>query len=353
MINLVEAELRKAVNRRGVRLVAGLALILIVWTSWSNHKTVAGSRDEAARAKEALADPNSREQSIREGPFGKYPYRGPDVTEEEYEESLGFSINFEAVHFPVSRAQLHPANSYMVVLGVLGTVPGVLLAVLLASTFVGAEFRWGYWKMAATNEPRRVRLIVAKGLALWFLIGISLSILLGLFYAINVPIAHFYDLAGAIPKTKFAAQQLLTLDLDIGHFLKLFGVAWLSMGTYATFAVAAVLWARATLAGPIASLGFLALDGSLTQNVISLRHASPSQQIAFLLDAQHYVGGDAVSPLWYEKMDKIVESSFGGPAKFQELSTIPHWRALIVLVAWMLLGVIIAIVAIRKRDLPA
>lgn len=360
MINLIRAELKKAISRRGLKLMALVALGMLVWISWSNHKSIDDSRKYIRAVERALDDPNSQQQSIRDGPGGKYPYFGPDVTEDEYRKQLESGRLFSVVGVFQATPILHAGNSHRVTLGVFGTVPGVLFAVLIASTFVGADFRWSYWKTAATVEPRRGRLILAKLTALWLLLAIGLVVLLGLSYGVNALFAQVYDLDQPIPslnKVGSAYLKIYTTDqLDVADLLGTLGAAILSIGTYATFAAAAVVWARTSLAGPLASVGLLVLDGALiTPRLTAIRHASPAQQIAFLLPDIPHISFDAVRGIWFERMDKIVSFSTVGPRSLQvtELSTIPDWRALSVLAAWIALGILIAVAGLRARDLPS
>ena len=360
-LDLLRVELEKAIGRRAFKFVALITLAMLIWLSWSNYKALAEHREEIRSAQRAIEDPNSRDVSIREGFRGRYPYFGSEVTKEEYRSQLESFRSFSVLHATVAKHNLQLANSHRVILGFFGTVPGVLLAVLVASTFFGAEFRWGYWKTSATHEPRRGRLIVAKLGATWLILGIGLSGLLALSYGPNAIFAEIYGLQEMIPsldKVDPRFQQTFSKQTGfspLDPFVNL-GAAWLSIGTYATFAIAAVIWARTTLAGPLASVGLLVLDGTLiTPRLLAVRHVSPAQQIAFLLPDIPFTGFQAGKGIWYERMDRIVSFSGTGMESvpnLEMLSNIPDWRALLVLAGWIVAAAGVAVIGLRARDLP-
>lgn len=357
LFDLLRSELKRAWSRRGIRIAAVLAFAGLLLLSGNNHKAVSDARASFEVAEAKLSDPGSFEKSkeaFERNDFEQAtPYFG-DQTEDQYQENLEFQSRFSSAEIRQQQVDLHPEFSYLLTLGFFGTVPGVVLAVLAVSTFAGAEFRWGYWKTAASHEPRRSRLVLGKIVAVWIILALALAALLALSYPVNAVAAQIYDLNDPVPVSEHVPEFIDPYTDPIGppdfrSLLREYGVALLTLGFYSTLAFAAVAWSRATLAGPVASLGILGLEGALTNAWLAAKHVVPAQQLAFLrsefIDVNN---GATASGVWYEPLDRLHE--FG--ADVQMLSDIPDWRALLVLLSWTGLVVLASVLALRSRDIP-
>ncbi len=148
-----------------------------------------------------------------------------------------------------------------------------------------------------------------------------------------------------------ATSPISCYDFSASDLLTSFLGTWLSLAAASTFAVAAVSWARATLAGPVAALGLLVLDGVITARVPALRHVSPAQQIALLVPDWSLMSTLNFQGIWFERMTHI--SSFSGSGSTQVFEAIPSWRAALVLAAWAVAATVVAIAGLRARDLPS
>lgn len=350
----LRAELRKLMSRRAVRIIGVVALVGLVWLSWSNHKAAPAARTSIDRIEKALTDVGSFERARADPRAGAFGH-----TEAEFRQNLEFQLHFSQDKLTRAQVLLHPHNSHEILLDFFGTLPGVILAILLASTFIGAEFRWGYVKTSLTNQPRRGRLIVTKLLALWITLGVSLAALLILSYPVNAGFAKVFDLrapAAVQPELPNLGFPDPSGAPDLPSLLGQLGVAWLTLGFYSTVAFAAVAWTRATLAGPLTSLGLLASEGGFfTRTWTQLRYVVPSQQIAFLRPEIPMIGfGTVPGGIWYERLDSIRSFVVLGPGQvdLQELSSIPDWRALLVLAVWVAVVVAASVIALRRRDVP-
>lgn len=359
-IDLIRAELRKALSRRVTKLIGALSLAGVLLFLWSQASHVSSLRSQIASLKENI-----------EGLSTQPPERLFGRSVEEHRKNLEFTIVVTAHSVHKSRRLLHPENSHNVTLGFMGTIPGVGVAVLLASTLFGAEFRWRYWKTALTTEPRRIRVLAAKLVSMWLLLLVALMMLLGISYPANAAFGSIHDVNQPGPQlTDLSTESQQAFDrffeartkIDGEPLPKMVGTAWLTLSFYATLAASLVLWIRSSLAGLVGA-GIFLLEGFLfarlsfdtpafAERLPALRVISPSQQIAYLLPN--------VEPgqLWYETFGLIVKytgsvSTGITPSIVKQFPPIPDWRAFLVLGLWTLLTVILAAAALRSRDIPA
>lgn len=324
MLSVIRAEIGRSRRRRAVWLIALITLGTLGIYSWSNHSNVANLR-EFLRRDEAYR--------LQTGQLS-------DGYVRDFIDSTNQTIERR-------RVQLSAGQSHHFLLGFFGTAMGVAISVVLASTMVGADFRWGYWKTLAAHEPRRWRLLAAKFMVLWLFILLGLLVVLALSYPLNSLFGQLYDVRsfGGIPRVTSILNEL--------------GRAWLVNCAYGSLAAAIVLITRSNLAGLGGGLGLTLADGFLSQKFPFLGYASPAQQVSALLPPPDPFTSfnDVLGVQWFEAVESqaFVVVRVGGKVTMKAISplAIPDERAALILTAWVLLALVVAILAMRSRDLPA
>lgn len=323
MLSVIRAEIGRARRRRAVWLLGFITLAILAIYSWTNHSAVASNRRSVELLRQPGQPPSSEDERR---------------SRQHFIESLTEQIN-------TRRSQLSPGESYHFLLGYFGTAMGVTISVLLASTMVGADFRWGYWKTLTAHEPRRWRLVVSKFVALWLLILVGLMIVLGLSFPLNSLFAQLYEVR---PLAGFPQSSELLSEL---------GRAWLVNCVYGSLAAAIVLVSRSNLAGLGGSLGLTLADGLLSQKYSFLGYGSPAQQVVALFPGPDRFSSfnDVPGVQWFRASESFEVIRVGGQLtmKAGPKLTIPDERAAAFLIAWALVAVMVAILAVRSRDLPA
>jgi ABC-2 type transport system permease protein len=174
VIALLAVEIRRFLSRRVVRLMALLALAAIlvagVIVFVRSHPPSPGDLARAEAEQEAF-----REACLR-GEFGipSPGTPGAEVDLEEFCNSIGFEVLPDDTRFRLTSL----TNVFKGT-----TVPLVLLAWVLAASYIGADWHSGTVATTLTWEPRRIRLQAGKAaacLALTVLGYLILQTLLGL-----------------------------------------------------------------------------------------------------------------------------------------------------------------------------
>lgn len=217
------------------------------------------------------------------------------------------------------------------------------MAVLLAATLFGAEFRWGYWKTLSTTEPRRGVLVAAKLTNLWLLILVALVVILMVSYALHPLFARVYRV------------QSPEGWPSLPSVFETIGTAWLTIGFYATAAATLTVWVRSSLAGLVGAIGFVVTDGVLLLKVTIHRRASPVEQVAALMpDLGGFLSG-VTAHVWFpQAATSTIEEHQGFTRTLTTpLPPIHDWQAVAVLIAWALFFVGLGYLVVRKRDIPA
>jgi ABC-type transport system involved in multi-copper enzyme maturation permease subunit len=224
----------------------------------------------------------------------------------------------------------------------LGTFVGILFAVLFASTFFGAEVRWGVWRTLLTHEPRRGKMIASKfgAMLTYVLIGFALALIITSVVDVVMRSALDVTATSATP--------------TIAHLAKETGWAALTLGTYASIAGALTLTVRTSLAGAVTFLLVLG-DHLLVTKFTWLRAYLPVQQVSSLLPrprdvASGYAWSDPIL-VKFECIARRADVPFR-ECKDIALKPIPHWRASLVLGGWLIAFVFAAWAAFRSRDIP-
>jgi hypothetical protein len=172
VIALFALEVRRFLARRLLRVLVALSLLGIVVAGVIVF--VQSDRDLAAARALALQRQQREIQNCLDGHFGPLPGEGDP----------GFDRRAaceEVVGLFVEDPRFHLSSLPGIFLGT--SVPLIILAWVLAASFVGAEWHAGTITTWLTWEPRRVRLLIAKALAAMVCaIGITflLQLVLGL-----------------------------------------------------------------------------------------------------------------------------------------------------------------------------
>lgn len=354
-MGLIRAEVRKALSRRAVQLIGVVALVMLASNSWTNHQAGSDAHDDVVTFRAAMDDA-SKAPHMRSD---------PDLSPEESRESFGMLQFLRADKERSLRQILSPRYSHLITLRWWATGAGIIVAIFLASTLFGAEFRWRYWKTSAAQEPRRLRLVLGKLIAMWILVLFGLLFLLAGSYGVNSVFARIHGFDDPVAQADLGELGVRIGAVlpaaegeggwpDLDSVLLSLATAWLSTSLYATVSAAAVLWIRTSLAGPLASIAFLVADGwLLTPRFVFLRFASPAQQIAYLIPViGRNTGGEGRTGAWLRPIDSAI-SLEPGSGGFIQLTGIPDWQAIAVLVAWIALMACVGIVALRSRDIPS
>ena len=269
-----------------------------------------------------------------QGNFG-----GPPITQEQIQKYIPDLTAALRKSLAEDSKALSPRASVLSRIRSLGTFWGVLFAVIIAATLIGAEWRWGVWRTLLTHEPRRGRLLVAKFATVWVMIALTFALIIAVTGGLD---AVFRTISSVGTRGGPTTVALVRNG----------GKALLSLEVYATFSAMFTMLIRTSFAG-VGSLILLLGDGIATHKWEWLRVATPSQQIARLLPInQDLIGGGYV---WFPRViSKGVCRTSGGFTRCREvlLRPIPQWRAVAVLLGWILLASLIAWVFLRARDVP-
>jgi hypothetical protein len=223
-----------------------------------------------------------------------------------------------------------------------GTFWGVLFAVLAGASLLGAEWRWGVWRTLLTHEPRRGRVLLSRFAMLWIVIAGGMAITLGFTLGTDALFRAITDVDAT------GGPGIATLARSAGKSL-------LSLEFYASMAGALATIVRTSFAG-IGSLVFLLAEGLAAGRFHWLRHFLPAQQVATLIP--QFAGVETTGYVWWPPILAGSVSCTATPGGFAVTCTetllkpIPHWRAALVLGAWVLVATLLAWIFIRRRDVP-
>jgi hypothetical protein len=266
----------------------------------------------------------------------------PEISAETLEQIRPHLLEEQRAKVAALKATLSPTKLLRARLLTLGSLFGVSFAIVFAATMFGAEWRWGVWRTLLTHEPRRGRVLASKFAALWTLIVVGFLVSLAVGSAVDAVMLRLAD----VPQK--AGPGALALA-------KVGGGALLAPAVYGTIAAAFALALRTSLAG-VVSYGFILGDTALVSRFHWLRHWLPAQQVATLLPA----GPDISSGYQWVGVQTAgftCEPAPAGSDGFDVcreimLKPIPHWRATLVLLAWMVGFALLAWSVLRARDVP-
>jgi hypothetical protein len=198
------------------------------------------------------------------------------------------------------------------------------------------------WRTLLTHEPRRGRVLATKLTALWVAIGLGALGVLAFTAGLDAIFRRISDIGssggpGLATLARVSARSLLSLEL------------------YATLAAAMTMFIRTSFAG-MGALLFILADGLTTRRFIWLRHFLPNQQIATLIPpGSQFVEtpGYAWWPLINTSGARCAPDASGSITCIETpLKAIPHWRASLVLAAWIAAFALAAWAVLRARDVP-
>jgi ABC-2 family transporter len=216
MSALLVLEARRMLARRLTRVLLALVVLGIVVAAVvvfvRSHRDLAGARAHA------LEQQRSEIESCMSGEFGPLPGEGEPGFDRRAtcEELVGVSTQ---------DPRFHLAHLPEIFLGT--SVPAIILAWVLAASFLGAEWHSGTMTTWLTWEPRRTRVLVAKAVAA-MATAFGLTVALQLFLGVAlVPAAIFrgstsgvnsswlLEVAGALARGATAAALMALLGLSL------------------------------------------------------------------------------------------------------------------------------------------
>jgi hypothetical protein len=252
-------------------------------------------------------------------------------------------IREERINVAKAKVALAPGWIFQSRVRTAGAIHGVIFVVLFGATFFGAEWRWGVWRTLLTHEPRRGRVLAAKLGALWTFVAAGFVLALAVASGVDVVMRLLSDVHTS------GGPSIVRLAKESGWSL-------LSLETYATMAGALALAVRTSLAG-FMPLPLTVGEWFLVRKFLFLRPFSPVQQVAYLvphLPEDKVASGFGWFPALTSKVTcrTLPGQSFAGVCKEIALRPIPHWRATLVLLAWIAAASLLGWMVLRRRDVP-
>jgi len=225
---MIFAEFRRLVSRRSFRLVAafcvfGVLLGGVILFFQSSHDPNSGLKQAQAMVAECHAQVNAP-NALRKGPGGpSLLIGGPCPTVADV--LPGFDKRFRY-------AESIPSATRNIAL------PLFLLAFAVAASFVGAEWGTGMMTTTLTWEPRRGRVLLAKVIPAFVVLGTAVAVILAFLAVVYFPIGVFRGTTAGM--TGAFWQHLSGLWLRAG-LLAVFGAALgVGLATLARNTVAAL-----------------------------------------------------------------------------------------------------------------
>jgi ABC-type transport system involved in multi-copper enzyme maturation permease subunit len=216
VITLLVLEVRRLLARRLTRVLISLIVLGIVVAGVVVF--VRSNRDVAAARAQARERQRSEIEGCVRGDFGPLPGEGePGFNRRATcEELVGVSIQ---------DPRFHLANLPDIFLGT--SIPAIILAWILAASFLGAEWHSGTMTTWLTWEPRRTRVLVAKAVAAMataFGLTVVLQLVLGIALVpaaavrgsmAGVDSAWAIEVAGVLARGGAAAALMALLGLSL------------------------------------------------------------------------------------------------------------------------------------------
>ena len=213
MSRLFRVELRRLTSRRLFRFSTLIVVALLIVAALIVFFTSDITAAEAERVR------NDRLQScVDSGAFGQVPPGSPDL-EEICREELG--------------GDLDPRLDYVEVADTITELafPFMMLGWIMGASFIGAEWQNRMVTTTLTWEPRRVRVLVAKILALVVVVAIWILFLLAFFAASLYPSAAAHGVTSTVDGTVLREMGEAMLRVDaLAVVMSLLGFALATMG---------------------------------------------------------------------------------------------------------------------------
>lgn len=324
MIRLVAVELDRFRSRRAIALLALAAIVvaavLVAATAWDTRPLTADDRTDAAAQADLEGQRSEIQQQVRACRADPSSYLGPSATAADCADALVPGASAYYPRDPLTlRSALAPGG-----LGLPLALIVVGLMVIAGSTFIGADWSSGSLTNQLIFEPRRVRLWVAKAIAVVIGSGVvTLVALLGYWLGI-----------GAVAQARGISLPSAQVT-DVGwHVVR--GVA-LGMGAaLGAFALTAIF--RHTVA-TLALLFIYSVGGEIVVNLLPVEGAG-----------RWSVGNNALgwlSPL-HRYFDATISCSPGESCSSMQVMT--HVESGTFLGVLLLVAVAISLVWFRRRD---
>jgi ABC-type transport system involved in multi-copper enzyme maturation permease subunit len=244
--------------------------------------------------------------------------------------SNGQSANLTAV----IAAPLHLPTSLTTTVGLIDSL-GLVLIVVLAGAIVGGEYGVGTIRVLLTRGPTRTQYLLAKMLALLVCIAITVVILL----PVGIIVGALYNLGTGIG----VDFSFFTGDWVL-HAVVYILLAVLNLFIYALIALWVATMGKSTAAGIAGGVLWWFLEALLGPILTAIGNSSQSGFGNFLKAVPDYFVGNNIGALLTEQSHYVTASAGSS-------STIPDWRAWLVIAAYLVVILGITWLVSRSRDI--
>jgi hypothetical protein len=323
-MRLIAVELNRFRSRRAIVLLALAALVvaavLVGATAWKTRPLTQSDRADATAQAELEGERSEIQQQVRACEADPKSFLGPSATAAECSDAL---VPGPEAYYPRDQLSLRSALS-TTGLGVPLALIVVGLMVIASSTFVGADWSSGSLTNQLIFEPRRLRVWLAKAVAVVIGSGLVTLVALGGFWLGVGAVAQARDIA--LPSGQVT---------DVGwHVVR--GVALAMGAALGAFALTAVF--RHTVA-TLALLFIYSVGGEIAVNLLPFEGAG-----------RWSVGNNAIGWLatHHRYFDATISCTPGERCSSMQVMT--HLEAGTFLGVLLLVAVVISLVWFQRRD---
>jgi ABC-type transport system involved in multi-copper enzyme maturation permease subunit len=239
-------------------------------------------------------------------------------------------------------APLRPPTSLTTTVGIIDAV-GLVLLIILTGAVVGGEYGAGTIRLLLTRGPTRTQYLLAKLLALLACIAITMVILIPL--GIIVGALYNFSTGIAIDFTFFTADWVL-------HAIAYILLEMLKLFTYTIIALSLATLGRSTAAGIAGGILWWFLEVLLGGILTAVGLLNPGTTGDFLKAIPQYFVGNNLDALLAEQSDYLTSSVRNvARSTASTASTIPDWRAWLVIALYLAVFLGITWWVLQKRDI--
>lgn len=235
-MRLLLVELDRFRSRRAVAMLALAAILVAVAlvgaTVWQTRPLTAEDRADAAAQADLEGQRPERQQAVRACRADPHGYLGPGATASD---CVGALISPTESYYPRGQLDLGRVLSRR---GVELALMVVGLMVVAGCTFAGADWRSGSIKTQLLFEPRRLRLWLAKAVAVMLGCGLVALVAIGGFWLALAAVAQARNLSISSSDVGHVSWHVLrAVALSMGAGLGAFALTMVFRHTVATLAL--------------------------------------------------------------------------------------------------------------------
>src|SRR5437763_4558450 len=222
-------------------------------------------------------------------------------------------------------------------------VVGLVLLIILAGVIVGGEYGAGTIRVLLTRGPTRTQYLLAKVLAILICTAITLLILI----PVGIILGALYNLSTGIS----VDFTFLTSDWIL-HAISYILLEMLKLFIYTTIALWLATLGRATAAGIAGGIVWWFLEGLLGGILTTVGTLIPNATGDFLKAIPDYFVGNNINALLTEQSNYLTSSLRNASDSLNpNISTIPDWRAWLVIAIYLAVFLGTAWWVSQKRDI--